>query len=191
MNANYRKEYVKHVGFGEGDDGWNIINNESGEIIGQAHTETIADAALIGLNREVRATYSKVHDPVKEDWLVVEGDGNGVDNYIPLVRYRVEADADEVVKSLNEGLPLPLRLLKIIVMGDRYYGKGNTIEEARANMRKEAGTSLSKYIVYAVHPTTRVDEMGSFCWHGGREMYKPQEIGRVGLPPRPLTQPKE
>lgn len=242
----YRKEYVKHVGFGEGDDGWNLINNESGEIIGQAHTETIADVALAGLNKapipplrlsviteaqfdtlrtafndyaNVRLAsstldlpkdkalkllgqagiavqdddvlYSTCYDPVKKDWMILEGDGNGPDNHVPLCRYRDEADANAVVKSLVEGTPLPYRLLKIIVVGDRYYGKGDTIEEARKNMNKEAGQALSKYIVYVVHPTARIDEMGSFCWHGGRSVYSPREIGRVGLPPRPQTQPKD
>lgn len=191
MKALYRKEYVKHVGFGEGDDGWNIINNESGEIIGQAHTEAIADAALSGLNRPSEIAYHKLFDHEAKDWMVVEDiQKRGVKPFA-ICRYKLEADADEVVRSLNEGTPLPLRLLKIIVVGDRYWGSGSTVEEARKVMNKEAGHTLTKYIVYVVHPTARIDEMGSFCWHGGRTTYLQKEIQRVGMPPRPLTQPED
>lgn len=47
---------------------------------------------------------------------------------------------------------------KILAVGDRVWGKGDTIDEALKNMR--ANGPSKKYSLYRCHPDTRVDEDG-------------------------------
>lgn len=66
----YQKRYVKHVGFGDGDDGWEILKvnaeDEDDDLIAQVQTETLADAIinyamiLDGLKRAIAALNHKV-----------------------------------------------------------------------------------------------------------------------------------
>jgi hypothetical protein len=47
-----------------------------------------------------------------------------------------------------------------------YYGKGYTVEEAKANL-KGAGGSLTRYLVYRLPEGATagyVDDWGGFCW---------------------------
>jgi hypothetical protein len=74
-----------------------------------------------------------------------------------------------------------------LVMGPCCWGKGATEKEALANARKArvryAEGSLGwRYIVFDVHPSVTVDEMGSLCYIpaelDGEVPYR--EVRRVG-----------
>jgi hypothetical protein len=66
--------------------------------------------------------------------------------------------------------------MAILAIGDRAWGKGETIPLALGNMIK-AGGSRRCYILYIVHPDSYVTEMGDIAFPGE---HPPKEIHRVG-----------
>lgn len=65
--------------------------------------------------------------------------------------------------------------MKILVVGDRVWGKGDTIGEALAKMK---GNGRSKeYVVFVCHPETRVDPDGFLNYPMD---FPPKEIDRKG-----------
>lgn len=82
--------------------------------------------------------------------------------------------------------PLTIQNAKIIAIGDRVWGKGDTIPEALANMRKNG--KGNKYVLYLAHPDSGVDQVS-----GGITYpidHPPKEIHRVGLKPKPTPKKK-
>jgi hypothetical protein len=76
---------------------------------------------------------------------------------------------------------MKLRDIKILVTGDRCWGKGDTIAEALANASLAAGKKQTKYFVYLAHPDTTVDDMGDFGFPSSKDHeFQPREIHRVG-----------
>ena len=54
--------------------------------------------------------------------------------------------------------------MKILVIGQYCWGKGDTEKEAKAKARKEGGTvGMKRYLVYEVSDETSVDDMGNLC----------------------------
>ena len=57
---------------------------------------------------------------------------------------------------------------KYIAMAPNYWGAGETLEEAKTNLKKAVrGTNLRPgypYFIYKCHPKTTVDGMGSFSY---------------------------
>lgn len=55
-----------------------------------------------------------------------------------------------------------------LVIGDRCWGRGKTLKDAKAECRKAAGpnwrTYMATLLVYLVPPSTHVDEMGYMSW---------------------------
>lgn len=66
--------------------------------------------------------------------------------------------------------------MKFIVMGDRIWGKGNTLTEAIANMRKNGRST--KYVAYLVHPDSTVTDMGDISYPLD---FPPKKIHQVGI----------
>lgn len=61
-----------------------------------------------------------------------------------------------------------------------YWGRGKSEADAKKEVKK-AGGSLKHYQVYLVHPETRIDEFGYFCYpEGGKEpiLFKQIENGK-------------
>jgi hypothetical protein len=65
--------------------------------------------------------------------------------------------------------------MKVLVIGDRVWGRGPTLPEALEAVRKANGRKPREYIVYACHPDTRVDDMGYMRHPKG---FEPKEIWR-------------
>lgn len=76
--------------------------------------------------------------------------------------------------------PATLATFKILVLCQNYWGKGQTIKEALARIREESGRYPRKYLVFACHPDTRVDDLGRLTYPRDSPA---REIDRVGLPP--------
>lgn len=92
--------------------------------------------------------------------------------------------ADETVPAA--AAPWRLADLVVIVVGDRCWGKGDTIAAARKKAQQNYSRGrLTKYFVYAAHPSTAVDEMGDFVWRSppGADPadYRPRLIDKVGV----------
>lgn len=66
--------------------------------------------------------------------------------------------------------------MKILVIGDQVWGKGDTLNEALKNMRKNGQSKA--YIAYIIHPDSWVDGMGSISYPTD---YPPKEFHRVGV----------
>lgn len=64
----------------------------------------------------------------------------------------------------------------ILVVGDRAWGKGATLDEARDKM-VQCGGKRCHYVAYVAHPDTRVDEMGDLCFPTDQ---RPKLIHRAG-----------
>ncbi len=76
--------------------------------------------------------------------------------------------------------PLAPEAMKVMVIGDNNgWGKGDTIKEARDNVRKAMGSYPKQYLVYIVHPSSTVDEVS------GGVVYP------RGFPPKLILSPKK
>lgn len=64
----------------------------------------------------------------------------------------------------------------VLVVGDRVWGKGETMKEALTKMRKNGKSS--KYLVYIAHKDSYVDDMGSLCYP---KDCPPKLIHKVGI----------
>ncbi len=65
--------------------------------------------------------------------------------------------------------------MRVLVIGEGVWGKGDTLEEALKNAGRP-----KKYLVYVVHPDTQVNVMdGSLSFPLGMN---PKEIVRKGIP---------
>jgi hypothetical protein len=71
---------------------------------------------------------------------------------------------------------LKLADVSFIVLGERVWGKGDTLTDALANMRKNG--SSSKYVAFVVHPDSNVNIMGNIGFPVG---FPPKEVHRVGI----------
>lgn len=69
--------------------------------------------------------------------------------------------------------------LKVIVMGSNSWGKGDTVEEARARA-EEHGGKLKKWVAYLVHPSAYITDMGDMRWSDGGDDYQPKLISQRG-----------
>jgi hypothetical protein len=78
---------------------------------------------------------------------------------------------------MAEDKALPLTEVKILVISQNYWGKGKTLREALANMRK-AGGQTRRYVAYLAHPDSYVDGMGYITAPTG---FRPIEFHRVGI----------
>lgn len=70
-------------------------------------------------------------------------------------------------KQARESIPADLdpALTHRIVVGDGHWGKGATLEEAKAKYREHRGKPLEEargWAIWAVTPETRINEHGSF-----------------------------
>lgn len=104
-----------------------------------------------------------------------------------VAQVQTETVADGLVNVL-EGNTILVPECKILVHSGGwpgYWGRGDTLDEAKENYRKEGG-NVKKFVAVLVHPTTRLDQVsGDFLWSGGPK-HKPKEILRVGFPkPKP------
>jgi len=69
--------------------------------------------------------------------------------------------------------------MKILAIGDRCWGKGNSVDEAIKNMRQHAPPEArNRYILYVCHPDTRVCEDGALAFPHD---IPPKEIQRKGV----------
>lgn len=66
----------------------------------------------------------------------------------------------------------------ILVVGDRAWGRGQTLDEALSQLKK-AGGSKRCYIAYIAAPGTYIDEDGRTCFPQGNP---PKYFHRVGVP---------
>lgn len=70
--------------------------------------------------------------------------------------------------------------VRILVIGDRVWATGKTLNEAVEKAKTIGGkASVKKYIAYLVQEGTKVDGM---CWFYPDEDSKPVEFHRVGFP---------
>lgn len=79
---------------------------------------------------------------------------------------------------------LALEDLKVMVIGDRCWGKGDTVAEARRKARQNTGSRVTRYAVYLVHPESVVTDTGDIEWpvdRGDPFRYRPKLIDKVGL----------
>jgi hypothetical protein len=76
---------------------------------------------------------------------------------------------------------LTLETVKILVIGDRVWGKGDTLREAL----KKAGNPR-RYIAYLCEETTKVDPDGCICFPTGM---RPREFHRVPMEKRQKGKP--
>jgi hypothetical protein len=67
--------------------------------------------------------------------------------------------------------------MKILVVGDRAWGKADTLGEALTNM-VQSGGKRSQFIAYVVHPDSTITGMGDISYPTD---FPPKEIHRVGV----------